>query len=79
MAKKILNNTSNLVIVGYSFPYYNYEIDKELLRWLPKNSKIYYQDYNADLNIFQEKFQIPNKPNIKIFNSEKSLLQFYIP
>jgi hypothetical protein len=78
-AKQILNNTSNLVIVGYSFPYYNYEIDKELLKWLPKNSKIYYQDFNADLEIFEEKFQIPNRPKIKIFNNEKSLQQFYLP
>lgn len=47
--KEIMNSTQILVITGYSFPYFNRDVDKELLND-KKFEKIYIQDTNA-LNI----------------------------
>ncbi len=78
-ARLVMKNTQNLVIVGYSFPYYNFEIDRDVLKSLPPEAKIYYQDYNADLDTFTRRFEFLNRENIKILNTEISLRQFYIP
>ncbi|MCC6753778.1 MAG: hypothetical protein IT266_07320 [Saprospiraceae bacterium] len=52
-AKEILKDTNILIIIGYSFPAYNYQIDKELFNCLPNDAKIRYQ--TADMNSeFQE-------------------------
>ena len=77
-AQVIMSRTQNLVIVGYSFPYYNHEIDSMLLNSLPRNANIIYQDMNADLDGFKEKFDL-YKMNIKILSDEQSLNQFLIP
>ncbi|MEJ7684834.1 MAG: hypothetical protein WKG06_44710 [Segetibacter sp.] len=47
-AKYIMPETELLVIIGYSFPYFNKHIDKELFESFTKLKKIYIQDYKAD-------------------------------
>lgn len=42
-AKEIFKNTEKLIIIGYSFPGYNHEIDLELFDSLKYTSKILYQ------------------------------------
>lgn len=43
---KTVSNTDILVCIGYSFPFYNRNIDSEILRSMTKLSKIYIQDKN---------------------------------
>ncbi|MFN8285975.1 MAG: hypothetical protein U0V74_04435 [Chitinophagales bacterium] len=44
IATEKLNKTDSLVVIGYSFPYYNMEVDKLLLSSLKEKTKIYIQD-----------------------------------
>ena len=37
-----------LVIIGYTFPFFNREIDREIFSNMPNLEKIYVQDPNAD-------------------------------
>ena len=60
-AKKIFVETDILIIIGYSFPNFNKEIDKMLFDNLRKKSvKIYYQDPNANQTIIEELVGIEN-------------------
>lgn len=47
-AEKIFENTDILVIIGYSFPNFNKEIDKLLFSKLKNGITIYYQDPSAN-------------------------------
>src|SRR5208283_5842213 len=38
-----LKETTSAVIIGYSFPYFNREIDKEIFNNLPKLQRVYLQ------------------------------------
>lgn len=49
-AKEILNDTNILVIIGYSFPTFNREIDRELFKGITKLDKVYYQAPKYDLD-----------------------------
>ncbi|MGJ8666908.1 MAG: hypothetical protein ACSHW7_11110 [Patiriisocius sp.] len=82
--KKILSKTEILVIIGYSFPLFNREIDENLLKSLNylKVKEIVYQDPNANLEILQAVLSenilryVGHENNIKI---KKEIAQFYIP
>jgi len=43
IAKKAIEKSNVLVIVGYSFPYFNREIDKDIINAMPNLKKVYYQ------------------------------------
>ncbi len=60
-AKKIFSTTDILIIIGYSFPNFNKEIDFELFRQL-KDRKIiiYYQDPNASESYLAQLIDIKN-------------------
>ncbi|WP_104735208.1 SIR2 family protein [Hanstruepera ponticola] len=59
---KSLKNTDLLVIVGYSFPFFNRKIDKDILDSMPELKKIYVQDPNNSEGIIQKiKSLIPKK------------------
>lgn len=79
-AKKILEKTDVLVIVGYSFPNFNNEIDFELFNALKndvrENFKIIYQDLNANKEIISRNFDI-QPDRIEIENN--NLNQFVLP
>ena len=47
---EIYGLTDTLVVIGYSFPFFNREVDRKIIRSMPKLKKIYIQDY-APLNI----------------------------
>ncbi|WP_437396656.1 hypothetical protein [Flagellimonas lutimaris] len=47
MAQRETNQTNVLVVVGYSFPFFNREIDRAILNSMENLEKIYYQDMNA--------------------------------
>ena len=42
----IMSNTDVLVVIGYTFPFFNRGIDREILKNLKPNAKIYIQDLN---------------------------------
>ncbi len=80
--KKVMNNTDVLVIIGYSFPAFNREIDQLLFDSLKTTfKKIVYQDPNGQKLIIENLFRIKLKvkDKIEILNSEKELLQFHVP
>jgi len=48
ISREILANTNVLVIVGYSFPPFNEDIDREILRSIKNLHKVYVQDVAPD-------------------------------
>jgi hypothetical protein len=86
-AKEILEDTQILVIIGYSFPFFNREVDNQLFKSFIKNNevnelhdlKIYIQDpsINEDQIYFlRERFEIPEEIDIEPI---KSVDQFFLP
>lgn len=77
-AKKRINKSDILVIIGYSFPFFNRYIDKELIREFSReakeNSKIYIQDPVLDEQTFKSQFEIPPHVKIEIRRNIKSFL-----
>ncbi|MCW3106032.1 MAG: hypothetical protein JWQ09_538 [Segetibacter sp.] len=86
-AKKIMQETKVLVIVGYSFPLFNRSVDTELLNSLPKNGiKVYIQDTKErakDLRQFLiSSFEIFNRNESwsdRFIKEIESTSQFFIP
>lgn len=77
-ANNIMASTEVLVIIGYSFPAFNSEVDKQLfesLRTSHKLKKIYYQDPNASEEFISNRFDIP----LKYIIANKDCKQFEIP
>lgn len=61
-ALKIAENTTILVIIGYSFPFFNRKIDNEIFKKLlesGKLKKIYFQDPYNDGEFLKSQFNIP--------------------
>lgn len=52
-AKEILKNTDKLIVIGYSFPGYNHDVDLDLFKSLKYTAKILYQsrDKNSEHEI----------------------------
>jgi hypothetical protein len=54
-AKRIFSETDILIIVGYSFPNFNKEIDVQLFDQLKgRKTKLYYQDPNASISFISQ-------------------------
>ena len=45
---KLIYRTDALVIIGYTFPFFNREVDRRILHYLNPNAKIYIQDLNTE-------------------------------
>lgn len=73
-SREILKNTDFLVIIGYSFPFFNRDIDRELMWALKQSAKIYYQDPNAAENNIKKQFGLQNEA--ETWTDTK---QFFIP
>lgn len=57
LAKKMINGTEILVVIGYSFPYFNRKFDKVIINTCrPSLTKVYYQDPGVDIENFKSKF-----------------------
>lgn len=59
IAKSIYSKTNILVVIGYSFPPFNHEIDKYLISSIKDLDKLIIQDPNADAKFISETFGIP--------------------
>jgi hypothetical protein len=55
-----LGNTEILVIIGYSFPFFNREIDLKIFNGLRNLKKVYYQVKDANKEILVERFGFNN-------------------
>ena len=73
-AKDIFKKTDVLVVIGYSFPSFNKDIDISLFNELKPDSKVYYQDHNS---IERISHLVENK-NIEV-KQKKDLSQFFLP
>jgi hypothetical protein len=78
LAKYIAIDTEVLVIVGYSFPFFNREIDREIIGAMSKLEKVYFQA--PDAQNLKERFRsitekISSDNLIPIFD----IKQFYLP
>ena len=76
-----INESEILIVIGYTFPFFNREVDRKIFNMMPKLRKIYYQDPNAKNLIENIKPVILNNNAI----DEKSIIpitnidQFYLP
>lgn len=82
VARPELANITVLVIVGYSFPFFNREIDSEILKAMPSLRKIYIQDVNPrgieeTMRDFYD-FQLPIKGVVEVIH-KTNLNQFVFP
>lgn len=74
----IIGTTDVLVIIGYTFPFFNREIDRKILQHLKPNAKIYIQD------IYPERIKQSLKAVSPDIKEENIILlsdvdQFYLP
>lgn len=72
------SNSEVLVIIGYSFPFFNRKIDSELLKSMKQLRRVYIQVSAEDGVAIRERFQTfrPDITNITTIADQK---QFYIP
>ena len=78
VAKTIIEETNVLVVIGYSFPFFNRDIDNEIFKTLTGKGKlmIYFQDPLLDGNYLKEQFNLRSDVTIKHI---PKIDQFYIP
>lgn len=79
-AARAVQNSNVLVVIGYSFPFFNRKIDKTIIQCMGQLNKVYIQDPNAHqiaerLNSFKADYQEASK----IIPIEKDLDQFFLP
>lgn len=74
-AENIISQTDYLVIIGYSFPVFNHDIDKIIFQKSPRIKKIFLQNPNADKNAFATTFGVDLS---KVYEM-KNVDQFFIP
>lgn len=79
LAKKVIEDTTILVIVGYSFPSFNKQIDKSIFEDISKMKKIYYQAPNSEIDELSDKLDGINPNMKKILKPITNLSTFYIP
>lgn len=79
-AKSVIEETEILVIIGYSFPEFNFNIDKEILQNSSRLKKIYYQVPQKDFEECKERLLAINEgfENIPIINKPNTYF-FYTP
>jgi hypothetical protein len=84
-AEQIARQTKYLVIVGYSFPVFNREIDQTIIDSMQKLEKVYIQDPRCETiqSTFRNGFQILEdrlEQGVRVeFQLEKNVDQFLIP
>ena len=77
IAKSIAQGTEILVVIGYSFPFFNREIDKEIFKAMKETVvKIYFQDPFNDGSNLKSQFDISPRYGIVPI---KSTEQYFIP
>lgn len=73
-----IKDTQALVVIGYSFPYFNREMDKFMLERMPKLHRIYIQDKNP-VGVQERITAIRTDFDKARFRLVDNLDQFYLP
>lgn len=76
--KQTTQDTISVVVIGYSFPFFNREVDREIIGSMPNLKTIYIQDPNAEAIDQSLRTVLPEGTNIKI-EYRKNCDQFYLP
>lgn len=75
--KKVVEETEILVVIGYSFPYFNRQIDRDIICSMTKLKKVYYQSPDSS-KLIDKLIALRNDLKGKI-DPIVELEQFYIP
>ena len=75
---KIISRTDALVIIGYTFPFFNRGIDRRILQNLSSYTKVYIQDFYSERIKQSLKAVLPNLMDGQIF-SQNDVSQFFLP
>lgn len=75
---QITSDTEAVVVIGYSFPYFNREIDRAIFSKVPTLKTIYIQDPNPDSVEPSLRAVLDENRNVKI-EYQKDCTQFYLP
>jgi len=79
-AKNAVKNTDVLVVIGYSFPFFNREVDNEIINEIKSSGKlkiIYFQDISLTGDFMYNQFEIDKEKVVIKHISEVE--QYYIP
>jgi hypothetical protein len=81
IVKKVIDNTSDtssLIVIGYSFPFFNREVDRKIIGSMTQLKKVYFQSPDADA--LKERFQAfkDNLTGIELI-SRFDVAQFLLP
>ena len=71
-------DAEQVVVIGYSFPFFNREMDRAILKGMPKLQKIYIQDIDASMVLQSIKAVLPDDRSVEIVLIDKCN-QFYLP
>lgn len=71
-------DTEQVVVIGYSFPFFNREVDREIFRGMPRLKKIYVQDINTVAVRQSIQAVLPKNIEIEVVPIT-SCEQFYLP
>lgn len=76
--KQTTKDTVSIVVIGYSFPFFNREIDREIFENMPNLQKIYIQDPYPEA--VEPSLKAVLNPECKaIIEYQKNCVQFYLP
>ena len=73
-----VKDTEQVVVIGYSFPFFNRETDRALFEMMPNLKKVYVQDINPDAVTQSLSAVLPAGNNLKVI-SVRDCSQFYLP
>lgn len=71
-------DTEQVVVIGYSFPFFNRETDKQIFRDMHNLKKVYVQDINASAVMESIQAVLPEKRQISVVPIS-NCNQFYLP
>ncbi len=71
-------DTEQVVVIGYSFPFFNREIDRQIFNGMTNLKKVYIQDINPSAVEQSVQAVLPAGNNIKVIPIS-SCTQFYLP
>jgi hypothetical protein len=75
----VIKNTEILVIIGYSFPTFNRDIDRQLFKEIPNLKKIYYQVPKAEIDELIDKLDGINPAMRPLVKRISNLDTFFMP
>lgn len=78
MLQKVTSDTTTIVVIGYSFPYFNRQIDRKIFAAMPYLKTVYIQDPNPEAIEPSLRAVLQNESATKIVY-QKDCTQFYLP